>query len=76
PVLPAEPSAQVRAKKANRTSVSGHPVHSFATLLHVLAAKSRVTSRITTATDEVLVTHDTIPSPLQREALRLIQALP
>ncbi|MHB9002236.1 MAG: hypothetical protein ACYC9N_22300, partial [Thermoanaerobaculia bacterium] len=67
---------QVRAKKANRTSVSGHPVHSFATLLHVLAAKSRVTSRITTATDEVLVTHDTIPSALQREALRLIQALP
>lgn len=76
PVLPAQPSAQVRAKKASRTSLSGLPVQSFATLLHVLAAKSRVTSRISTSTDEVLVTHDTIPSPLQREALRLVQALP
>lgn len=41
PVLPAEPSAAVKSKKANKRTVEGFPVHSFDTLLEDLGTCCR-----------------------------------
>jgi len=76
PVAPAEPSASVKAKKARRTTALGWPVHSFHTLLDDLATRGRnlcapQAHALQNATFEMV----TQPSPLQAEALRLVQLL-
>jgi hypothetical protein len=76
PVLPAQPSESARLKKRTRTNAQGQTLHSFATLLSALATRSRVTCRLTTANDQITLTRETVPTPLQAEALRLIAVLP
>lgn len=76
PVLPAHPSEAAQTKKRTRTNAHGQTLHSFATLLGQLATKVRITARLSTPDHQITLTRETIPTPLQAEALRLIDALP
>lgn len=76
PVLPAQPSEAAQTKKRTRTNAHGQTLHSFATLLGHLATKVRITARLSTPDHQITLTRETTPTPLQAEALRLIDALP
>jgi transposase len=76
PVAPAEPSASARAKAKTKRTPDGRPVHSFSSLLRDLGTITRSTCRVPgssqgSSTFEL----DTLPSPLQREALALVEAI-
>jgi len=88
PVAPATPSLQAKRKKIRRTSTDGLPIHSFHTLLQILATRCRNRCRIPQPDlrrkkkekeeEEKPTTFDLItePSPIQRRALELIGMFP
>ncbi len=74
PVDPAKPSPSVQRKKALRLNQDGLPIHSFQTLLAALATRSRHQCRIE---GQILsVTQLTDPTPLQLQALQLLDLVP
>jgi transposase len=72
PVKPAEPSAAAEAKKKTRRNADGQEVHSLRTLLAELAARCRNTCTITSESTPSSFTQLTDASPIQAEALRLL----
>lgn len=72
PVAPAESSASAQAKKANRTTPDGFPVHSFDTLLRELSTRSRNTCRIAVGLNAPAFHQLTEPSALQSRAFHLL----
>ena len=73
PVAPAEPSESAKQKRKTKRTESGHPAHSFRTLLADLGQRCRVTYRVNT--DDTSATFQQVPepTPLQAEALRLLE---
>lgn len=72
PVAPAESSASAQAKKADRTTADGFPVHSFDTLLRELSTLCRNTCRIAADLNAPAFHQLTEPSPIQRRAFQLL----
>jgi transposase len=72
PVLPAECSASAKAKKMNRVTPEGFPVHSFHTLLSELATRCRNTCRIPSDPSQVTFQQLTEATPLQARAFQLL----
>jgi len=72
PVATAQPSAAVKMKKASRQTPEGLPVHSFESLLKVLATRCRNTCRIKQAPAGSSFHQLTEPTPLQARALQLL----
>jgi hypothetical protein len=72
PVAPATPSPAVRRKKAARQTSEGLPLHSFDTLLVVLATRCAHTCRLRSDAHAAPVRQLTPPSPLQARALALL----
>jgi transposase len=69
PVSPAQRSAAAEEKAATKRRPDGQPVHSFRTLLGELATLARNRVRPVGADDTATFDLNTIPTPLQREAL-------
>ena len=76
PVAPAQPSAQVRRKKALRADVKGLPLHSFDSLLRDLSTLCRNTCRLTSQPSAPTFDQLTEPTPLQRRAFALLETVP
>jgi transposase len=76
PVLPAQPTASAKAKKATHTTPEGLPVHSFESLMAELASRARNTYRL--KSDDSTLTFQQIPAPtpIQRRAYELLGLLP
>lgn len=72
PVAPAEASASAKAKKANRVTAAGVPIHSFETLLRELATRCRNTCRIPADPNATTFQQLTEPTPQQAHAFRLL----
>lgn len=72
PVATAQPSAAVKRKKASGRTPEGLPVHSFESLLKVLATRCRNTCRIKQAPAGSSFHQLTEPTPLQARALQLL----
>jgi transposase len=72
PVAPAECSAWAQAKKMDRITADGFPVHSFQTLLRELATRCRNTCRIPTQPSAPSFQQLTAPTPLQFRAFQLL----
>jgi transposase len=73
PVAQAEPAEEVCRKKATRRGEAGYPLHSFRTLLAVLATQSRQTCHFGDGDSVIPISKTTDPSTLQSEAFRLLQ---
>jgi len=65
--------AEVRRKKAVHQTDEGHPVYSFRTLLAELDTQCRNTCQFGDGQSAIEITKLTEPTPLQSEALRLLQ---
>jgi len=76
PVAPAEPSPQVRRKKALRVDAAGLPLHSFTSLLNDLSTVCRNTCRLTSQPTAPTFDQLTQPTPLQKRAFELIESVP
>lgn len=77
PVLPVEPSESALAKTGTRLSASGHPLHSFRTLLAQLATRTRNTVRAQwEAAANIPFYMLSSITPLQEEAFRLLAVTP
>ncbi len=72
PVAPAECSASAQAKKMDRLTADGFPVHSFDTLLRELATRCRNTCRIPAEPSAATFQQLTQPTPLQSRAFQLL----
>jgi hypothetical protein len=72
PVAPAECSASAQAKKMDRVTADGFPVHSFGTLLRELATRCRNTCRIPAESSGATFQQLTVPTPLQARAFQLL----
>jgi len=72
PVAPAECSAAALAKKTDRVTADGFPVHSFETLLRELSTRCRNTCRIASAPDSPSFSQLTQLTPLQSRAFQLL----
>jgi hypothetical protein len=72
PVAPAECSAAALAKKTDRVTADGFPVHSFETLLRELSTRCRNTCRIASAPDSPSFNQLTQLTPLQSRAFQLL----
>ena len=72
PVAPAEASASAKAKKTDRVTADGFPVHSFNTLLRELATRCRNTCRIPSDKNGTSFQQLTQATPLQARALQLL----
>jgi transposase len=72
PVAPAECSASAQAKKMDRVTADGFPVHSFDTLLRELATRCRNTCRIPAESSGATFQQLTQPTPLQSRAFQLL----
>jgi len=72
PVAPAECSAAALAKKTDRVTADGFPVHSFETLLRELATRCRNTCRIASEPDSPSFDQLTQLTPLQSRAFQLL----
>lgn len=72
PVAPARPSPSAEKKKASRLTSEGLPLHSFTTLLHELASRSRITCRLGTDPDAPTFEKLTEQTLIQKMALRLL----
>ena len=72
PVAPAECSASAQAKKMDRVTADGFPVHSFQTLLRDLATRCRNTCRIPAESSAATFQQLTQPTPLQARAFQLL----
>jgi len=75
PVVKTEPSEAVKAKKATKRNSDGFPVMGFAELLDHLATLARNTVRAPFHGDHSFVLYAT-PTPLQKEAFRLLSLDP
>ena len=73
PVAPAQPSAAVKRKKAQRTTADGLPVHSFDTLLAALGTRCRTTCRMTAAPAAPRIQQLTEPTPFHSRVRELLQ---
>ena len=76
PVAPAKPSASARKKKTERETEEGLPIHSFATLMAQLGTRCRHLCRMNSDPDSPAFVMDTLPTPLQTRALKLIRLFP
>lgn len=72
PVAPAECSASAQAKKLDRVTADGFPVHSFETLLRELATRCRNTCRIPAEPAAPSFQQLTEPTPFQARAFQLL----
>jgi hypothetical protein len=72
PVAPAQCSASAQAKKMDRVTADGFPVHSFQTLLLDLATRCRDTCRIPAESSGATFQQLTEPTPLQSRAFHLL----
>jgi transposase len=72
PVAKAIPSDSVKQKKATKQTASGFTVHSFESLLDEMATRCRLTCRFGEGKDAARITRYTTPTPLQKEAFRLL----
>lgn len=72
PVLPAECSASAKAKKIDRVTTDGFPVHSFETLLRELGTRCRNACRIPSDPGGTTFQQLTEATPLQARALQLL----
>lgn len=72
PVAPAQCSASAQAKKMDRVTADGFPVHSFETLLQELATRCRNTCRIPAESSGATFQQLTQPTPLQVRAFQLL----
>jgi hypothetical protein len=75
PVTPARRSASADHKARRHTLADGAPVHSLRTLFDELATQVRNTCRTCTASDAPTFQLITQPSPTQRRALALVEAI-
>lgn len=76
PVLSAQPSASVKAKKARHTTPNGLPVHSFESLIAELASRARNTYRLKSDDSKLTFKQVPAPTPIQRRAYELLGLLP
>ena len=76
PVLPAQPTASAKAKKATHTTPDGLPVHSFESLIAELASRARNTYRLKSDDSKLTFTQIPAPTPIQRRAYELLGLLP
>jgi hypothetical protein len=76
PVAPAMPSASAKAKKADRQTPEGLPVHSFDTLLAHLGTRTRNTCRLQSEPSGATFDQVTDPTPVQSRAMELLALLP
>jgi len=76
PVLPAQPSASAKAKKATHTTPDGLPVHSFESLIAELASRARNTYRLKSDDSKLTFKQVPAPTPIQRRAYELLGLLP
>ena len=76
PVLPAQPSASAKAKKATHTTPDGLPVHSFESLIAELASRARNTYRLKSDESNLTFKQIPAPTPIQRRAYELLGLLP
>jgi transposase len=72
PVAPAQASHSAKAKKADRVTPDGFPVHSFDTLLRELATRCRNTCRIPSDPSGTTFQQLTEATPLQARAFQLL----
>jgi hypothetical protein len=72
PVAPAQPSARARAKKQQRQTTDGLPVHSFATLLTTLGTQCEVVCRLRSDPHAPPIRQWTAPTPLHARAQELL----
>jgi len=73
PVLPAEPSEEAKAKKKTKQTAEGLEVQSFRSLLAQLAAQTRNTCVVEGDGSGASFEQVSEPTPLQAEALRVLQ---
>jgi hypothetical protein len=76
PVLPAQPTASAKAKKATHTTPDGLPVHSFESLIAELASRARNTYRLKSDDSKLTFKQIPAPTPIQRRAYELLGLLP
>jgi hypothetical protein len=76
PVAPAQPSEQVRRKKAVRVGPEGLPLHAFGSLLSDLSTLCRNTCRLRSHPSAPAFDQLTEPTPLQRRAFELLDGVP
>ena len=76
PVLPAQPSVSVKAKKASHTTLDGLPVHSFESLIAELASRARNTYRLKSDDSQLTFKQIPAPTPSQRRAFELLGLFP
>ncbi len=76
PVLPAQPTASAKAKKATHTTPDGLPVHSFESLIAELASRARNTYRLKSDDSKLTFKQVPAPTPIQRRAYELLGLLP
>jgi transposase len=76
PVLPAQPTASAKAKKATHTTQDGLPVHSFESLIAELASRARNTYRLKSDDSKLTFKQIPAPTPIQRRAYELLGLLP
>ena len=76
PVLPAQPTASAKAKKATHTTQDGLPVHSFESLIAELASRARNTYRLKSDDSKLTFKQVPAPTPIQRRAYELLGLLP
>lgn len=72
PVAPAEPSESVKAKKAGKKTVDGLQVHSFNTLIQMLATRTKNRCRTKSIPDAPAFYNYTEPNQLQTKAFQLL----
>lgn len=72
PVAPAEPSAEVQAKKVTHQTANGLPAQSFTTLLRELGTRCRNTCLVVSDPSGNTFDQITDMTPLQAEAFRLL----
>jgi transposase len=76
PILPAQPTASAKAKKATHTTPDGLPVHSFESLIAELASRARNTYRLKSDDSKLTFKQIPAPTPIQRRAYELLGLLP
>ena len=76
PVAPAKPSASAKAKKSDRQTAQGLPVHCFGTLLTHLATQTRNTCRLQKEPTGAAFDRITDLTPVQTRAMELLALLP
>jgi len=76
PVTPAKPSASARAKKSDRQTPEGLPVHSFETLLAHLSTRTRNTCRLRAEPSGQTYEQVAEPTNVQARAMELLNLLP